>query len=109
MSDPKQAGAAQPADQTPPITKASILVVDDNEQNLELLVAYLEDLGNPYAAIGADPRARMGLDWGVVGLPETFVVDGAGNIVMRFAGPLTEAVIANQIRPAIERAQGGGS
>ncbi|MCC0079936.1 MAG: DsbE family thiol:disulfide interchange protein [Rhodobacter sp.] len=70
---------------------------------------YLAELGNPYAAIGADPRARMGLDWGVVGLPETFVVDGDGNIVMRFAGPLTEAVIANQIRPAIERAQGGGS
>ena len=45
MSDPKPTSASQPADQTPPITKASILVVDDNEQNLELLVAYLEDLG----------------------------------------------------------------
>lgn len=45
MSDPKPTNATQPADQTPPIAKASILVVDDNEQNLELLVAYLEDLG----------------------------------------------------------------
>ncbi len=45
MSDPKPTSATQPADQTPPISKASILVVDDNEQNLELLVAYLEDLG----------------------------------------------------------------
>ena len=66
--------------------------------------AYLEDLGNPYAAIGADPRARMGLDWGVVGLPETFVVDGEGNILTRYAGPLTEEIIESRIRPALERA-----
>ncbi len=71
--------------------------------------AMLDDLGNPYAAIGADPRARMGLDWGVVGLPETFVVDGEGNILMRYAGPLTDETVASRIRPAIERATGGGS
>jgi len=69
---------------------------------------FLEDLGDPYAAIGADPRARMGLDWGVVGLPETFVVDGAGNIVMRHAGPLTQEVIETRLRPAMLNAAGGG-
>jgi len=69
--------------------------------------AFLEDLGDPYAAIGADPRARMGLDWGVVGLPETFVIDGEGNIVMRHAGPLTEEIIENRLRPAMQRAQTG--
>jgi cytochrome c biogenesis protein CcmG/thiol:disulfide interchange protein DsbE len=68
---------------------------------------FLEDLGDPFAALGADPRARMGLDWGVVGLPETFVVDGDGNIVMRHAGPLTEEVIEERLRPAIERARQG--
>lgn len=67
---------------------------------------FLEELGDPYAAIGADPRARTGLDWGVLGLPETFVVDGAGNIVMRHAGPLTEEIIATRIRPAMDRAGG---
>lgn len=69
--------------------------------------AFLEELGDPYAAIGADPRARMGLDWGVVGLPETFVVDGNGNILMRHAGPLTEEIIENRLRPVIEAAAGG--
>ena len=66
--------------------------------------AFLDDLGDPYHAIGADPRARMGLDWGVVGLPETFVVDGEGNILTRYAGPLTEEIIESRIRPALERA-----
>lgn len=68
--------------------------------------AFLEDLGDPYAAIGADPRARMGLDWGVVGLPETFVVDGSGNIIMRHAGPLTEEIIQSRLLPAMQRAAG---
>lgn len=70
---------------------------------------FLDELGNPYAAVGADPRARMGLDWGVVGLPETFVVDGQGNILMRHAGPLTTEVIESRLRPAIERARHGSS
>lgn len=70
---------------------------------------FLDELGNPYAAIGADPRARMGLDWGVVGLPETFVVDGEGNILMRHAGPLTDEVVEQRLRPVIERAQGRAS
>lgn len=65
---------------------------------------FLVELGDPYRAVGADPRARMGLDWGVVGLPETFVVDGSGEIVLRYAGPITEEIVASRIRPAMERA-----
>ncbi len=72
---------------------------------------FLEELGDPYRAVGADPRARMGLDWGVVGLPETFVVDGEGRIVLRYAGPITDEIVERRIRPAMERAaaQAGGS
>jgi cytochrome c biogenesis protein CcmG/thiol:disulfide interchange protein DsbE len=69
--------------------------------------AFLEELGDPFSAIGADPRARLGLDWGVVGLPETFVVDGEGNIIMRFTGPLSESSVDSRLRPAMERAAGG--
>lgn len=65
---------------------------------------FLVELGDPYRAIGADPRTRMGLDWGVVGLPETFVVDGQGRIVLRYAGPITDEIVASRIRPALERA-----
>lgn len=77
----------------------------DTVENAE---RFLDDLGDPYTAIGADPRARMGLDWGVVGLPETFVIDTQGNVVMRHAGPLTVEVIDSRIRPAMERAANGG-
>ncbi len=68
---------------------------------------FLAELGDPYRAVGADPRARMGLDWGVVGLPETFVVDGQGRIVLRYAGPITDEIVASRIRPALERAAQG--
>jgi cytochrome c biogenesis protein CcmG/thiol:disulfide interchange protein DsbE len=67
---------------------------------------FLTELGDPYAAVGADPRARMGLDWGVVGLPETFVVDGQGRIVLRYAGPITTEIVESRIRPALARAAG---
>ena len=65
---------------------------------------FLEELGDPFAAIGSDPAARTGLDWGVVGLPETFVVAGDGTIEFRYAGPITREIMENRIRPAMERA-----
>lgn len=66
--------------------------------------AFLQELGSPYAALGADPQAQMALDWGVYGVPETFVIDGTGKVLMRFAGPLTQRVIDAQIRPALAEA-----
>jgi cytochrome c biogenesis protein CcmG, thiol:disulfide interchange protein DsbE len=60
---------------------------------------FLGDLGSPYKALGADPQGRVAIDWGVYGVPETFLVDGEGKILFRFAGPLTERVIAGDLRP----------
>jgi len=70
-------------------------------------IGFLEELGDPYTAIGADPNGRMALDWGLYGVPETYVIDGAGTVVLRFPGPITQRVMDTQIRPAIEAAQGG--
>jgi len=67
---------------------------------------FLDDLGDPYVAIGADDSGRMALDWGVYGVPETYVIDAQGVIVARFAGPITARVLQDTIRPAIEAAQG---
>lgn len=67
-------------------------------------LGFLGELGNPYSAGGADPNGRMALNWGLYGVPETYVVDGDGNIVLRFAGPITQRVIENDIRPALEAA-----
>ncbi|KEO51937.1 DsbE family thiol:disulfide interchange protein [Thioclava pacifica] len=63
---------------------------------------FLAEMGNPYAALGADPKGQMALNWGVYGVPETFVVDGEGKVLFRFAGPVTERVIASDLRPLLE-------
>lgn len=68
---------------------------------------FLNELGDPYEAIGRDEQGRMALDWGLYGVPETYVVDGKGTIILRFAGPITQRVIESTIRPALEKAAGG--
>lgn len=67
-------------------------------------VSFLDELGNPYTGTGADRNGRNAVEWGVYGVPETFVVDGDGKIVMRFAGPVTQRVVEGQLRPVLEKA-----
>lgn len=68
-------------------------------------VGFLEELGNPYIGMGADPKGKMALDWGVYGVPETYVVDGNGVIHLRIAGPVTQRVMDERLLPAIEAAR----
>lgn len=68
-------------------------------------LGFLDELGDPYLAIGADTNGRMALNWGVYGVPETFVIDGDGVVVLRFAGPITGRVLTDKILPAIEAAR----
>jgi cytochrome c biogenesis protein CcmG/thiol:disulfide interchange protein DsbE len=65
---------------------------------------FLEELGNPFSAAGADESGRMGIDWGLYGVPETFVINGEGKVILRFAGPITERSLDADIRPALEKA-----
>lgn len=67
-------------------------------------VAFLNELGNPYEGIMADGSGRTGLEWGLYGVPETFVVDGDGIVVKRFAGPITAEILERIIRPAMAEA-----
>ncbi|QIZ82432.1 DsbE family thiol:disulfide interchange protein [Thalassovita gelatinovora] len=69
-------------------------------------LGFLAELGNPYAAIGADNEGRMGLNWGVYGVPETYVIDGAGRIIMRHAGPITQRAIDGALGAAIAKGTG---
>jgi len=66
---------------------------------------FLSDLGNPFAAIGQDFDGRQAIEWGVYGVPETFIIDGRGKIVLRFPGPITKHVLEKTIMPAIEQAR----
>lgn len=74
------------------------------KDDLDKARAFLDDLGDPYAAIGRDESGRMAIDWGLYGVPETYVIAGDGTIVLRFAGPMTQRVIAEVLRPAMEKA-----
>ncbi|MFQ5533682.1 MAG: DsbE family thiol:disulfide interchange protein [Sphingomonadales bacterium] len=67
----------------------------------------LDELGDPYVRIGADRSGRVGIDWGVYGVPETFVIDGAGRIRLKHVGPMTEHDLNAKIRPLIEELRKG--
>ena len=66
--------------------------------------AFLGELGNPYTAIGVDLHGRTGIDWGVYGVPETFLVGADGIIRHKVIGPLSADVLANDLEPAIAAA-----
>lgn len=67
--------------------------------------AFLAELGNPYDAVGADRDRRVSIDWGVYGVPETFLVDADGVITYKHVGPLTPAAIETELLPALEKAR----
>ena len=70
---------------------------------------FLATLGNPFARVGADRDGRVSIDWGVYGVPETFVVDGEGRIVLKHVGAIDPESLTQKIMPAIEAARATGS
>ncbi|MBN7806243.1 DsbE family thiol:disulfide interchange protein [Agrobacterium rosae] len=65
---------------------------------------FLGELGNPYAAIGIDPNGKAAIDWGVYGIPETYLVGRDGTIVYKKVGPIDAATYERDLIPAIEKA-----
>ncbi len=65
---------------------------------------FLGDLGNPFGAIGTDANGRAAIDWGVYGVPETFIIGRDGMILFKHVGPLDAAAVQNELMPEIERA-----
>lgn len=63
---------------------------------------FLAELGNPYAAVGVDEKGRSAIDWGVYGVPETFVVGSDGVIRDKFVGPLTADTVRQKLMPEME-------
>ena len=63
---------------------------------------FLTELGNPFGKINQDRQGRVAIDWGVTGVPETFVVDSMGVIRVHYAGPLTDEVLGRLILPALK-------
>jgi cytochrome c biogenesis protein CcmG, thiol:disulfide interchange protein DsbE len=67
---------------------------------------FLHEEGNPFQRVGVDPAGRTAIDFGVYGVPETFVVKGDGTIAYKFIGPLTPSAAATTLVPEIRKAMG---
>ena len=65
--------------------------------------------GNPYDIIAVDLDGRVGIEYGVYGVPETFVIDSEGKVRMRHAGPVDDAFIAQHVEPLLLAASAGGA
>ncbi len=71
--------------------------------------AWLDRHGDPYTRTGADLDGRVAIDWGVYGVPETFVIDRAGRIAYKHIGPITPEALQGKILPLIEELRRDGA
>jgi cytochrome c biogenesis protein CcmG, thiol:disulfide interchange protein DsbE len=69
---------------------------------------WLDTLGDPYTRTGADLKGRVTIDWGVYGVPETFLIDQRGRIVYKHIGALNWTLFDKKIRPVVERLRQAG-
>jgi len=70
---------------------------------------FLGARGNPFTRVGVDTDGRTAIDWGVYGVPESFLVGGDGRILLRLVGPVSAETIARQLEPALAKATGTSS
>jgi cytochrome c biogenesis protein CcmG/thiol:disulfide interchange protein DsbE len=78
------------------------LAYKDESENIR---RFLAADGNPFAMIGIDGSGRTGIDFGVYGVPETFIIKGDGTIAYKFIGPMTEEALRDTILPEIAKAE----
>ncbi|AIB10528.1 thiol:disulfide oxidoreductase DsbE [Azospirillum argentinense] len=74
----------------------------NHKDKAEDAIAWLNRNGDPYASIGVDLDGRVSIDWGVYGVPETFLLDRQGRIRFKHVGPLTPQVVEEQILPMVK-------
>lgn len=67
-------------------------------------VRWLNDLGNPYTRIGSDLSGRAGIEWGISGVPETFIVAPDGTVLFRYVGPVVGDDVVQAFRAALREA-----
>ena len=66
---------------------------------------FIGRFGNPFTAVGTDADGRAAIDWGVYGTPETFVVNGKGEVIYKHVGPITADSLTTKLLPIIEKAK----
>ena len=89
--------------QNPRLNVVGINYKDKNDA----AIAFRGELGNPFRAIGVDPRGSAAIDWGVYGIPESFLVSPEGKILYKHVGPFSDETVKTQLLPKIEEALRG--
>jgi cytochrome c biogenesis protein CcmG/thiol:disulfide interchange protein DsbE len=85
--------------------KAALIIGLNYKDVREDALSWLDRLGNPYDVSVTDPEGRIGIDWGVYGVPETFVVDKKGIIRHKQTGPVTSETVRQTLSPLIAKLQ----
>ena len=85
--------------------QAAIIVGLNYKDDAEAAKGWLATLGNPYNDSVMDADGRIGIDWGVYGVPETFVIDKQGIVRYKHTGPVTEEDVQNTFLPLIAKLQ----
>jgi cytochrome c biogenesis protein CcmG/thiol:disulfide interchange protein DsbE len=87
-------------------SRLNIVGINYKDRNDNAL-RFLGELGNPYKAIGVDPNGKAAIDWGVYGIPESYLVAPDGTILYKRVGPFDARSLAQDLMPAIEKAVAG--
>nr|P45409.1 RecName: Full=Thiol:disulfide interchange protein CycY; AltName: Full=Cytochrome c biogenesis protein CycY; Flags: Precursor [Rhizobium leguminosarum bv. viciae]CAB61632.1 CycY protein [Rhizobium leguminosarum bv. viciae] len=85
--------------------RLNIVAINYKDQSDNAL-RFLGELGNPYQAIGIDPNGKAAIDWGVYGIPESYLVGADGTILYKRVGPSTNISLKEGLVPAMEKALG---
>jgi cytochrome c biogenesis protein CcmG/thiol:disulfide interchange protein DsbE len=88
-------------------TRVNVVGINYKDRNDNAL-RFLGELGNPFSAIGVDPNGKAAIDWGVYGIPESYLVGSDGTILYKKVGPFDAESFETQLMPAIEKALGKG-
>lgn len=88
-------------------TGVTLIGINNKDQPANA-IRFLELHGNPYAAVGADTNGRAAIEWGVYGMPETFIVDANGTVVFKHVGPISPEILEQKVLPALEKAGASG-
>ncbi|MBB4168362.1 DsbE family thiol:disulfide interchange protein [Rhizobium sp. BK538] len=83
--------------------RLNVVAINYKDKNDNAL-RFLGELGNPFAAIGVDPKGQAAIDWGVYGIPESYLVAPDGTILYKRVGPFDEVSLKERLFPAMEKA-----
>ena len=81
----------------------NVMIIGINyKENDSDAIKFLENNGNPYHYVGLDKVGKIGLEFGVFGLPETFLINNKGKIIYKQLGPITEKILKDEIIPFLQ-------